>query len=213
MACQDCGAPTAGPDKVVCNACLLKKGGGKLMDDVEHQKALGAAEEERHRLKTLQRMRTGLVYVAGPLVNGGNPLQWRNVGSAVAAADAVRRAGYTPITPHLSMFADFMLPASDERTWLDWSMSVLRNCEALVLVPGLEIEALTGGTLEELKLAKSMAIPIFDGPKALRHYEKGIATLGYDCIHRAHEEEAHAEVAEESVGEVLAEGDGGEASG
>lgn len=119
-----------------------------------------------------------VVFVAGPLLNGGHVEQWRNVRAAIVAADALMAHGYVPLVPHLSMLSDMVCPQERERDWAWWAQELLTRCDAVVLSGAADPEALEGGTYQEVALAKRLGIPVFKSPEDMRASRKPVAVEG-----------------------------------
>ena len=63
----------------------------------------------------------------------------------------------------MSIFADMIAPANEEREWLEWSLRVLEGCDALVLVNGMCPNDAQGGTLAEIEKAHGIGMPAYAG--------------------------------------------------
>lgn len=94
------------------------------------------------------------VYVAGPYVQGDVVV---NVKRAIEAGERLLDAGYWPFVPHLSHFWHLLYPHVRE-TWLDYGLSWLKVCDAVVRLPG----ASDGADLEVMEAVR-LRIPVYDG--------------------------------------------------
>lgn len=94
------------------------------------------------------------VYVAGPYTKGDVVL---NVRAAILAADALLTAGYIPFLPHTTMFWHLVAPHEIE-VWYDYDLAWLRQCEAVVRLPGEST-----GADAEVAAAKELGIPVYGG--------------------------------------------------
>ena len=92
------------------------------------------------------------IYIAGRY-SGGDVA--RNVRVTMEAADALIRAGYAPYVPHLSHFQHMMWP-HDYEDWMDIGLSWLRQCDAILRLPGE-----SPGADREVEVAKILEIPVF----------------------------------------------------
>ena len=69
-------------------------------------------------------------------------------------ADALLKAGFTPLVPHLTMLWDMVSPKPYEE-WLDYDRELLARCDALLRVPGYSV-----GATRETRFAESLRIPV-----------------------------------------------------
>lgn len=91
------------------------------------------------------------VYVAGPYTKGDVVVNVRN---AIAAADALLALGHHPFVPHLTHLW-YMVSPKGYREWLDYDLVWLRQCDALLRIPGE-----SAGADEEVSVASKLAIPV-----------------------------------------------------
>ena len=91
------------------------------------------------------------VYVSGPyskhMVDGTR--------NAIFAAEELRKAGYLPFVPHLSLLWDLILPSPYEE-WMKYDMDWVRECDCLLRLPGE-----SPGADREVILAHKIGIPVF----------------------------------------------------
>lgn len=93
-----------------------------------------------------------LVYVASAY-RGNIP---RNVRLAVVTGGILRDSlGIVDIVPHRSMLDDMYSPRSDQY-WLDTTMDLMRECDAVYRMPGA-----SEGADAEVKEAERLGIPVF----------------------------------------------------
>lgn len=98
------------------------------------------------------------IYVAGPY-SGGDVVQ--NVRKAVSVSVELRDRGLVPICPHLSMFAHYLCPRGYE-FWLEWDLTWLERCDALLRLPGD-----SPGADREIERAVELGLPVYFGVEAL----------------------------------------------
>lgn len=93
------------------------------------------------------------VYIAGPY--SSDPPA--NTALALRVAELVWMHGDIPYVPHLTMFWEFAHhhPYED---WLEYDMEWLRQCEALLRIPGE-----SQGADLEVAAARQLGLQIFDG--------------------------------------------------
>jgi hypothetical protein len=101
------------------------------------------------------------VYVAGPFRSKFND-EWQrhlNISAAEALGPAIARAGCLPVIPH-TMLRNFQgLAGLDDAFWLDATLSLLKRCDALILLPTWEASI---GSRGEAAQAKVDDLPILD---------------------------------------------------
>jgi hypothetical protein len=94
---------------------------------------------------------TTKIYISGPyskhMVDGTR--------NAIMAAEALRKAGYLPFVPHLSLLWDLVCPSPYEE-WIDYDLAWLRHCNALLRLPGE-----SPGADREVLLAQQLRIPVY----------------------------------------------------
>jgi len=77
------------------------------------------------------------IYVAGPYTKGGVAVNVRN---AILAGEALVQKGHTPFIPHLTHLWHIVIP-HDVQFWYDYDMHWLKECDALLRIPGESIGA------------------------------------------------------------------------
>lgn len=102
------------------------------------------------------------VYLAGPITHGR---QHENVARAVEAGSRLLRAGHEPFVPHLSWYWDRLHAAEEYEAWLRLDLAWLPNAEAVVRLRGY-----SPGADREVALARSLGIPVFDGPGSVADF-------------------------------------------
>jgi len=104
------------------------------------------------------------VYVAGPYTKGDVVVNTR---SAILAADALLEAGHHPYVPHLSHFWHLVAPRPYQ-DWLDLDLVWLRECDAVVRIPGES----SGADMETAE-ARRLSIPVFGSVAELLEATRG----------------------------------------
>lgn len=92
------------------------------------------------------------VFVSAPYSDGDTAV---NVRAAIDAADKLLENGFTPFLPHLFHFWHLIHP-HDREEWMKLDMAWLRQCEALIRLPGNS----PGADVEEQQ-AKRWGIPVY----------------------------------------------------
>lgn len=103
-----------------------------------------------------------LCYIAGPY-RGKSKIKiinWlqrqRNIRRARKAAEKLWKMGYAVLCPHLNTSNfDGLMP---DETFLDGTLEMMKRCDLVVLVKGWEKSS---GTLNEIKTAKTLKIPVY----------------------------------------------------
>lgn len=101
-------------------------------------------------------IRNNLVFLAGPVMGGGDVEQQIHIRNALLDADRIREAGFLPYVPHLCIFWDLVSP-HERDYWLRMAKDWLLHAGALVRRPGLSV-----GADVEVEWAKSIGLPIYD---------------------------------------------------
>ena len=96
----------------------------------------------------------GMVYIAGPYTY---PDPVINTRSAIDAWEVLVNAGYTPVVPHLTLFAHFVYP-HDPNFWYEYDLRLLDRCDVLLRLPGE-----SWGADQEVKYANELGLPVFIG--------------------------------------------------
>lgn len=94
------------------------------------------------------------VYIAGPYSKGD---VGENVRNAVLVADEVSAFGHVPYIPHLTHLWHMILPHEYE-FWMDYDFEWLKKCDCLIRLSGE-----SKGADEEVRFAKKLSIPVYDG--------------------------------------------------
>ena len=93
------------------------------------------------------------VYIAGPY--SLDPVGGTRRG--IEAGNLVREFGHFPFIPHLTMFWDLLYPRPYE-DWLAYDVEWLRQCDALIRLPGP-----SDGAGAEVAEAHRLGIPVYHG--------------------------------------------------
>lgn len=94
------------------------------------------------------------VYLAGPY--GSGDAVEPNVRAAIAAAHLVRELGAAPFVPHLCVLWHEHHPRSSG-DWTEYDREWLLACDVLLRIPGE-----SPGADQEVALAKSLSMPVFE---------------------------------------------------
>ena len=97
-------------------------------------------------------LREKLIYISAPYSLGDVVT---NVRFACEIGDKVLEKGYIPFIPHLSHFWHYLSPKSWEE-WLRIDSAFIPRCDALLRINGESV-----GADKEVKLAKSLGIPVY----------------------------------------------------
>lgn len=92
-----------------------------------------------------------MIYIAAPY---SEPDPVANTKHAIRIAEALLKAGFTPLVPHLTMLWDIVSPKPYEE-WLDYDEELLARCDAVLRVPGYSV-----GATRETRFAESLHIPV-----------------------------------------------------
>ena len=101
------------------------------------------------------------VYVAGAYSATNVITVLDNMRKGMRLSTEVMLAGYAPFCPWLDYHFQLMLRDDENLTvqsYYDYSMAWLEVSDAVLLVPGWEHSK---GTIEEIKVAKSLNIPVY----------------------------------------------------
>jgi Domain of unknown function (DUF4406) len=92
------------------------------------------------------------IYVAGPYTKGDVAL---NVRRSIEAGNNIAALGHTPFIPHLTHFWHMLFPREID-FWYKQDMEWLKICDVVY-----RLEGESHGTDEEIKVAKTIDIPVF----------------------------------------------------
>jgi hypothetical protein len=109
--------------------------------------------------------RVKYIYIAGPYSSGDLVL---NVRKAIAKAEELRKMGFVPFVPHLTMLWDLVCP-HDVEYWYALDNEWLLRCDAVFRLKGW-----SKGADDEVVLANSFGIPVFYTDVALMKYAEGL---------------------------------------
>ena len=109
-----------------------------------------------------------LVYIAGPITNGGAAYNWRAIRLAVQAAFDLEKLGYATHCPQ--MFVGFAEALNIPwESWVESGKAWVAVSDAVLRIPGE-----SKGADEECNTARIEMIPVFDSVEELdAHYRKG----------------------------------------
>jgi len=108
------------------------------------------------------------VYVAGPITHGDTDA---NVRAGMDVASALLALGHAPYVPQLTFYWDGYRPQAYE-TWMALSDAWLRQCEAIIRVPGY-----SPGADREMAVARVLGLPVM----ALCTHDGRTESLCPDC--------------------------------
>ena len=105
-------------------------------------------------------MKQIVVYVAGPVSNGGketdDSVVEKNVHDAIFIADVLMNNDLFPLVPHLIYYWHREMPR-DYDDWIELGLALLKKCDVLYRMPGTSL----GADLEAQK-AREWNIPVFN---------------------------------------------------
>lgn len=107
------------------------------------------------------------VYIAGPYTLGDVAV---NVRTAIEAGQRVLDAGHSPYIPHLTHFWHLLFPAPAQQ-WYDHDLIWLRQCEAMIRLPGE-----SKGADQEEAQAEFLGIPVYRSVSAFLLVSKAMWT-------------------------------------
>ena len=111
------------------------------------------------------------IYIAGPYTL---PDKEVNVKKAIEVANEVWEAGYFPYLPHLNHYWDLQTP-HDYEDWLALDAEWLKQCDALIRIPGL-----SEGADYEVSLAEELGIPVYYSLDEMINSGEGVKTIRLD---------------------------------
>lgn len=93
------------------------------------------------------------IYIACPYTKGDTAM---NVRASLFAQDAIESMGHMAYNPLLSHFQHLVLPHRDVDWWYEKDLKWLRECDALLRLPGESV-----GADREVEVARDLNIPIY----------------------------------------------------
>jgi hypothetical protein len=113
------------------------------------------------------------IYIAAPYTKGNIAV---NVRAAINAWHELWVSGYAPFCPHLCHFLELQ-KALDYTAWLEYDFIWVRQCHALIRLPG-ESE----GADQEVALASNLGKPIFYTLESAKHACETIRAGGFGSV-------------------------------
>jgi len=113
------------------------------------------------------------IYVAGPYTRGDVAV---NVRDAFQAADRLANLGFAPFVPHSTHFWHMLFPRPYD-FWLELDNQFLPCCDAVLRLPGE-----SSGADQEVKLAESLDIPVFNEIEILVEHFSRAKTVEKDAL-------------------------------
>lgn len=102
---------------------------------------------------------TPVVYVAGPYREGENRTVETNIKNAREYAVKLWVTGYWVLTPHLNTaHMELFAPEVSDKQYRDFYLHMLQFCDAVFAIPRWSSSE---GSIEEVKLAAKLEIPVF----------------------------------------------------
>lgn len=103
-------------------------------------------------------MRRTRVYVSGPISNGGGGVDLHKVHEAIHVGDKLRRLGFSPHVPHLTVLWDMVVP-TPYTEWLEMDNAWVLASDVLIRLPGE-----SKGADKEVAWAREVHIPVWTMP-------------------------------------------------
>lgn len=104
-----------------------------------------------------------IVYIAGPYISDPEG----NTKKALAVATELLDLGHTPFVPHLCHYWNQLHPRPEE-VWLEYDITMLSFCDALIRLPGP-----SSGADREVEMAQKYSIPVYDSVKNFLEHREG----------------------------------------
>ena len=101
------------------------------------------------------------IYVAGPYSQGDMDA---NVNLAIAYGHNILDMGLSPFVPHLAHYMH-LIKRRDYEDWMNWDLTWLEKCDALIRIPGP-----SPGADREVTRAHELGIPVFGSLTDLKQY-------------------------------------------
>lgn len=105
--------------------------------------------------------RKPFVYVAGPISTGGDFIG--NCRRGIHIGERLRREGFIPFVPHLSVIHELVTEAISWDQWLEYDEQIILRCDAIYRMQGD-----SKGADREVKFAEENGIPVFQSIMGLR---------------------------------------------
>lgn len=101
-------------------------------------------------------MRRTVVYLAGPMTNGGRGFNMEAIHHAIDTQLMLIQNGFAPICPQLTTFCELLFPGRvPYKDWLDLDLTFVSMSDAVFRLPGDSV-----GADGEVAYAKSKGIPV-----------------------------------------------------
>ena len=110
-----------------------------------------------------------VIFIAGPYRADSQYQVGKHIRAAENAAQMVWMWGGVALCPHLNTALFEGLPGTDDDTWLQGTMELLRRCDAVLMVPGWPNSE---GAKAEREEAERLGLPVFFGREQLAHWLK-----------------------------------------
>lgn len=99
-------------------------------------------------------MRKPMIYVAGPISTGGDILG--NTRRGIQVGEQIRRGGFVPFIPHLSVYQEILTGTVSWEEWLTYDEEIILRCDGV-----FRMEGASKGADREVEFAKRHGIPVF----------------------------------------------------
>lgn len=132
------------------------------------------------------------VYLTGPLTAGGKLTDrdaiHANLQKAIEAGEALLKAGYAPLVPHLTQHWHERYP-NPHRVWLEMDVAWLIWADCLLLLPGWQDSA---GARQEREVAAQWEIPCYESLEDLLSCEPPHRRVDVERVLREMQQLHHA---------------------